>query len=311
VERLVDRRYSVCVIDPEGDHGVLGTLPGVSWVEVADEPGWRHALERLDHDTSASVVLDLSTLHLAEKLTLIGAGLGLIRERRRRWGTPHWVILDEAHYWFRSGALDEVSLEDKGFCLVTYRASALRDSAWNAIDVFLIGRTTVIAELTRLRAVFDDSPVRDRIAMLASIPGGEFLLVENDDGQKAVTFVAAPRTTAHVRHLRKYADGRLPRHRCFFLRRPDGPLVATIGSLGEFLEVLDTVEDEVLAFHAARGDFSRWLREVFADRELGGQLAKIEGRWSRHEVHDLRTELGRAVADAMKRSSARGGHAPP
>jgi hypothetical protein len=273
----------------------------VSWVEVTDESGWRRALERLDHDASGSVVLDLSTLDHADKLPLIGAGLGLIRERRRRWGAPHWVILDEAHYWFRPDGVDDEHLNDKGFCLVTYRASALRDSAWKAIDVFLVGRTTILAELTRLGTVFAVSPIQDRIAILPSIPGGQFLLLESDDRLKAVTFLAAPRTTSHVRHLRKYADGRLPPHRCFFLRRPDGRLVATVGSLGELVEALDTVDDEVLAFHAFRGDFSRWLREVFADRDLAGHLAKIERRWSRGELHDLRADLARAVVDAIKR----------
>lgn len=301
VERLVDRRYSVCVIDPEGDYGVLGALPGVSWVEVTGESGWRRALERLDHDTSGSVVLDLSMLDHADKLALIGAGLGVIRERRRHWGAPHWVILDEAHYWFGPDGLDEGDLDDKGFLLVTYRASALRDSAWNAIDVFLVGRTTVVAELTRLRAVFAESPIQDRIAVLPRIPDGEFLLLENEGGFNAVTFVAAPRTTSHVRHLQKYADGRLPSHRCFFLRRPDGRLVATVGSLGELAEALDAVDDDVLAFHASRGDFSRWLREVFADQELAGHLAKIERRWSRRELHDLRADLGRVVVDAIQR----------
>ena len=301
VERLVDKRYSVCVIDPEGDYGVLGTLPGVSCVEVTDEPGWRRALERLDHDTAASVVLDLSTLDNAQKVTLIGAGLELIRERRARWGPPHWVLLDEAHYWFHADGLDASGLDDKGVCLVTYRGSVLRDSVWKAMDVFLLGQTTAAPELNHLQAVFADSPIHESIAILPRIPAGEFLLIENDDGSKVVTFVAAPRTTSHVRHLRKYADGRLPPHRCFFLRRPDGRLVATIGSLGEFVEALDTIDDEVFAFHASRGDFSRWLREVFADRELGGQLAKIERRSNRGELQNLRVDLGRLLADAIKR----------
>jgi hypothetical protein len=301
VEHMVERRYSVCVIDPEGDYGVLGTLPGVSCVDVTDEPGWRRALERLDHDTSASVVLDLSTLDNDQKVALIAAGLELIRERRARWGPPHWVLLDEAHYWFHHGGLDEAALSEKGFCLVTYRASALRDSVWKAMDVLIIGHTTAVTELNHLQGVFVDSPIRESISVLPRIPAGEFLLIENGGGSRAVTFVAAPRTTSHVRHLRKYADGRLPAHRCFLLRRPDGRLVASVGSLGELVEALDTVDDEVLAFHASRGDFSRWLREIFADRELGGQLAKIERRSNRGELQSLRAELGRLLADAIKR----------
>jgi hypothetical protein len=303
VERLVNRRYSVCVIDPEGDYGVLGAFPGVSSVEVRDEAEWRRALERLDYDTSASIVLDLSGLDHITKSVLIEAGLSLTHERRRRSGLPHWVVLDEAHYWGGPRGLDDMGLNSKGFCLVTYRASALADSVWKAIDLLLIGHTTPATELDRLRAVFAHSPTRDLVSILPTIPGGEFLLVERDCESRALTFVAMPRTTSHVRHLGKYADGRLPAHRCFFLRRASGELVATVGSLGEFLEAIETVGDDVLAFHAARGDFSRWLREVFADRELGGQLAKLERRWSRQEVYDLRRDLIRLIAAAIEQPS--------
>jgi hypothetical protein len=36
------------------------------------------------------------------------------------------------------------------------------------------------------------------------------------------------------------------------------------------------VPGAVLAHHAARGDFSRWVRDVFADLELARQLGKAE-----------------------------------
>jgi hypothetical protein len=111
--------------------------------------------------------------------------------------------------------------------------------------------------------------------------------------------------TSHVRHLRKYADGRLPDERCFLFRSPDGRLAATAGSLGEFLHAVARVPEEVLRFHAARGDFSRWLHDVFADHELGRQLAKIERRWGRAEIRDLRHAVERLIAATVKRA---GGH---
>jgi hypothetical protein len=61
----------------------------------------------------------------------------------------------------------------------------------------------------------------------------------------------------------------------------------------------------VLGFHATRGDFSRWLLSVFADRELGQQLAKIERRWGRDEIHDLRHAIERLIAAAMRRADGR------
>lgn len=310
IERLLARRYAVVVIDPEGDYHVLAPLPGVSWTEVGDRGGWERALERFDHDPRACIVLDLSTLPQARKVALMETGLELLREWRQRRGMPHWVVLDEAHYSLHGeGVADRaLGIEDKGFCLVTYRASWLRESVLKATDVFLFARTTAAAELGFLRQLFDglSADAASVVSALPNLPLGEFLLFRpGDDSARAQTFVAAPRMTSHVRHLRKYAAGRLPDERCFLFRSPDGRLAATAGSFGEFLQAVTRVPEEVLRFHAARGDFSRWLLDVFADRELGRQLAKIERRWGRDEIHDLRHAVERLIATAMKRAEAR------
>jgi hydroxymethylpyrimidine pyrophosphatase-like HAD family hydrolase len=307
VERLLARHYSVCIIDPEGDYHVLAPLPGVSWLEVRDAGAFSRALAHFEHDPSACVVLDLSALDQPKKLGLIAAGLALLREHRRRCGPPHWVILDEAHYALREGGVadDALGLDDKGFCLITYRASELRDSLLAGTDVFLFARTTSATELDALRARLGRLPDAgvDVGAILQDLPQGEFLLIRTEEaGPRTRTFVAAPRMTSHVRHLRKYADGRLPGERRFFFRTPDGRLVETAGSLTEFLHAVQRVGDEVLAEHATRGDFSRWLLEVFADRELGRQLAKTEGRWGRDEIRDLRHAIERSVAAAIQRA---------
>ncbi len=52
-----------------------------------------------------------------------------------------------------------------------------------------------------------------------------------------------------------------------------------------------TAPDEMLAHHAGHGDFSRWVRGVFADSELARQLRKIEARWRRRELADLRRTI--------------------
>ncbi|OGL12022.1 MAG: hypothetical protein A3I17_09215 [Candidatus Rokubacteria bacterium RIFCSPLOWO2_02_FULL_72_37] len=307
IERLLGRRYAVCVVDPEGDYQVLAPVPGVSWFETRSLQTWDHALERFDHDPAACVVLDLSTLEQERKAALIAAGFGLIRERRRRAGPPHWLVLDEAHYWLGKDGVPDGALgvEDKGLCLVTYCASRLRPSVLAAVDVFLLARTAAAAQLDCLREVLARVPAdtADLAAVLPELPMGEFLLLRTEPaGPRTRTFTAAPRMTSHVRHLGKYADGRLPEARRFFFRAPDGRLVATAGSLGEFFQGVGIVGDDVLAFHAARGDFSRWLLEVFADRELGRYLAKLEGRWNRRELHDLRGALERLLGGAIKRA---------
>jgi hypothetical protein len=58
--------------------------------------------------------------------------------------------------------------------------------------------------------------------------------------------------------------------------------------LQSFRGVLGTVPGAVLAHHAGRGDFSRWVRDVFADLELARQLGKAEVPSRRGELADLR-----------------------
>jgi hypothetical protein len=55
------------------------------------------------------------------------------------------------------------------------------------------------------------------------------------------------------------------------------------------------VDRGVLDWHARRGDFSRWARDVFSDEELGRQLRKTENRWARGELAELAQSLARPI----------------
>ena len=66
---------------------------------------------------------------------------------------------------------------------------------------------------------------------------------------------------------------------------------ASADSLHSFRRVVATAPDDVLAHHAGHGDFSRWVHDVFADAELARQLRKIEARWRRRELADLRRTI--------------------
>ena len=294
VERLHGRRYAVLVIDPEGDYRVLRRLPGLAWMEIHDRSSMERALGHFDRDPSAAVVADLSALTHPEKIEMIETGFGLIRRGRRRSGRPHWVFLDEAHYSLHQGGVsdDVVAFEEKGFCLATYRSSWLRESVRKAMDILILARTTIPEELLFLRTLLGE-PTPDGagvISILPDLPRQEFVVMEphGSGPRRALTFAATPRETPHVRHLTKYADSRVPSGQQFLFRGPDGRSVLAAASLNEFRRAVATVDDEVLAYHAERGDFSRWVSDVFSDRELARELRKTEKRWSRREIHDLR-----------------------
>jgi hypothetical protein len=297
VERLVAARYSVCVIDPEGDYRVLAHLPGVTRTEVREPADVDRALDGLARDPAASAVLDLSTLPHAAKVAVIERALRRIREIRRSGGRPHWTLIDEAHYCLHGGgvAADALDVAERGFCFVTYRPSWLREEVIQAVDIFVLACTAGSEELAFLAAtlpavVSEGAGISEALARL---PRGEFLLVQRDRGHRpsALTFVAAPRQTVHVRHLTKYVDSCVPPGREFRFRGPDGRVRASADSLHSFRRVVATAAADVLAHHAGHGDFSRWVRDVFADAELARQLRKIEARWRRRELADLRRPI--------------------
>lgn len=297
VERLVAARYSACVIDPEGDYRVLAHLPGMTWTEVHEPGDVDRALDGLLRDPIASVVLDLSVLPHAAKVAVIERALRKVREIRRRIGRPHWTLIDEAHYSLHRGgvAADALDVRDRGFCFVTYRPSWLREQVIRAVDVFVLARTTGSEELAFLGSTLPAAASEGAgiSEALARLPRGEFLLVQrNREGPpSALTFVAAPRQTVHIRHLTKYVDSCVPPGREFLFRGPDGRTRASADSLHSFRRVVATAPDELLAHHAERGDFSRWVRDVFADVELARQFRKVEARWRRRELGDLRRTI--------------------
>jgi hydroxymethylpyrimidine pyrophosphatase-like HAD family hydrolase len=287
VERLGAERYATCVIDPEGEHHVLAALPGVTWFAVQREEEWGQVLAALRHDPSATVIADLSGTGHVDKVHLIGAGLARIRAMRAERGLPHWVVLDEAHYSLPAGGVrpEMFRADEKGFCFVTHRASRLAPAVLESIDVFIVARTTWPEELAFLRARLGATERGAAPALAAR----EFLF--DPRGGETVLFVAPPRLTRQVPRRGRNAHRLVTARHTFHFRLRDQSPVATAATLAEFAGAVGFVDETVLAHHAAQGDFSRWIGDVFDDRDLVAHLRKVEQRWTRGEIVDLRPAL--------------------
>ena len=91
-------------------------------------------------------------------------------------------------------------------------------------------------------------------------------------------FGIAPRLTAHVRHRHKYVDTPVPAGRGFVFTRRGEPIGPPARTLAAFVASLNRAADDVIAEHVRRGDFSRWIADVFGDARLAAWIRDLEQR---------------------------------
>jgi hypothetical protein len=218
---------------------------------------------------------------------------------------PHWIVVDEAHYLLHRSGIPaaKAGLDAKGVCLVTYRASWLPLAVCAEMDVLVIGRITDPDEIAVLRTLLHARGVEgEGCADVASeLPVGSFALVR--PGSSPATFVPPPRAIRHVRHRTKYLERSVASHLHFrFLT--GGVIVKSAGTLEDFATALAAVPASSLAHHTGRGDFSRWIRDVFRDDVLADRVAKLERRSCREDVANFGAVAAALIRVALAASAA-------
>ncbi|MGE0865980.1 MAG: HAD hydrolase family protein, partial [Vicinamibacterales bacterium] len=277
-EQLILHGYCVCVLDPEGDYASLEGLPGVAVLGGADPPPSPRDLARALRFPDRSVVIDLSRLPQDQKIEYVRGALPVINEVRRRTGLPHRVVVDEAHYFLHEPDVAELlDLELNGYTFVTYWASRLPPALLAATEVIIVTRETSAAEIEALRKWCGPCGAAngERWAMLTRLETSQALAlpVTAETHGELVMFTLGPRMTAHVRHREKYVDVPVSEDRAFVFAG-DGPS-RRVRTLRRFVAELERPAAS-LAGHLTRGDFSRWVGDVFGDHALADDLRAIE-----------------------------------
>ena len=278
-EQLIGLGYSVCIVDPEGDYAALGELRGVLALGGREPLPSAGSIGGLLEHRFASVLIDLSTTDPGKRRDYLTTLLTALEAERRNTGLPHWILCDEAHEQLHNEALSElIASSPKGYCLATYRPHELSEQARRTFDFVVAlsgGKDLALGEGI------------DPIAAIEQICGfalpDEELLAPNEGvllrpgrPADAVSFAIHPRRSPHVRHWRKYAEGRLPGHLRFQFRDEAGAPRGIAANVQEVHRALRTCAAGVLRHHAARGDLSRWLREAIQDAELALTVAALE-----------------------------------
>ncbi len=232
---------------------------------------------RLLRDDPISVVLNLSELAHAARVGYVETLLPGLDRICSLTGLPHWIIIDEAQYFFRKSVLGLRRLgRTASLAFVTYRPSLLAPDVYGLVGAHIIAPTTVEEERYFISSLLQARGPRDLVASdaLRSIEPGRVALLLEDPPQWQV-FTPAPRLTTHVHHGRKYVDTRLSDDKAFHFTDANGA-GAVAHNVIEFHAAVQSIPLSSLRHHLNAGDFSRWVEDVLGDAQLARALRKLE-----------------------------------
>jgi hypothetical protein len=307
-EELLKQEYQVCIIDPEGDYRGLQAFPRLLALGGAETrlPAVVDVVT-LSEYTCVSLVLDLSVYSMNERKAYIEELLCALQSLRARRGRPHWFLVDEVQSFCppQGSKLTNLLLEAMqggGFSIVSYRPSQVAPELLKALDHWLLTQISP-PEIELLEPFLTKHDGNSKIlSQLSTLPIGQVYLCFGDTKQQSppmqeiVTLRFAQREVPHVRHLHKYLRAHLPESKRFHFYNSSGRyLNRSVANLWEFREALGELPVDSLQYHLKRGDFERWLQDIFHDSELVNRMRKIAHRDLREEA--LRQALLEAVAE--------------
>ena len=290
-EQLILQGYCLCVIDPEGDYGPLEALPGVV-VFGGDEPPPRLSdVARALRYPDVSVVIDLSQSTHSEKVDYLSALLPMVAGLRRNTGQPHWIVVDEAHYFLHEPDFRQrVDIELAGYMLVTHRVSNLPPDLLKEVESIIVTQITDPREAHGLATLYGRAGEEaEWESLLNGLTINEAALLPRMDApeRKLQRFLVAGRMTPHVRHRSKYLEVPMLEHHAFVFTCNGNPIGSSARTLKEFVMMLARLPMASIDGHTRNSDFSRWIADVFGDQPLAAEMRKVERQYRRGQVTNL------------------------
>ena len=290
-EQLILQGYCLCVIDPEGDYGPLEALPGVV-VFGGDEPPPRLSdVGRALRYPDISVIIDLSQSTHAGKVDYLRDLMPMLAGLRRNTGQPHWIMIDEAHYFLHEPDFRQrVDIELAGYMLVTHRVSNLPPDLLKEVESIIVTQITDPREAQALATMYGRAgDEAEWEALLKGLTINEAALLPRMDApeRRLQRFNVAGRMTPHVRHRSKYLEVPMLEHHAFVFTCNGNPLGGSARTLKEFVMMLARLPLASIDGHARNSDFSRWIADVFGDQPLAVELRKVERQHRRGQVTNL------------------------
>ena len=291
VERLIEKSYQVCIVDPEGDYVSVQSL-----VTIGDEgraPSIDEILGVLQ-DPDVNVNVNLLGVPLLDRPHFFTELFLNMQTMRARTGRPHWLVLDEAHHLLpATWGHVTLSLPQRlgETLLVTVHPNHVAPAILSMVDVAIAVGPSPLDTL------------REFATSLGKLP---FSLLPdqltNSDGDVACWLVQSgqdpfPMHVTHskadrIRHFRKYAVGDL-KWQSFWFRGPKEKHNLSAPNLSLFCHIGRGIDEETWLFHLRRGDYSRWIRDSVRDKDLAEIVRQVEER--DYDLQDSRNRICDAI----------------
>ena len=274
IERLIDKDYQVCVVDPEGDYGTLRKLValGNQW----RAPSVSEVLAILD-DPKINLSVNLLGIPLDDRPAFFAQLIPTLQAMRARTGRPHWLVLDEAHHmlpatWGHTASVLPLRLQET--ILVTVHPDHVAPAVLAPIDIVVaIGRSPQQTLEKFARAAGQKLAWPQELAWEADRVVAWFVR----SAQPPFRMRSQRGRSERLRHRRKYAEGDLRWH-SFYFRGPDRQHNLKAQNLAVFCQIAQGIDEPTWLYHLHRGDYSNWFRHAIKDEFLANEAERVEHR---------------------------------
>jgi hydroxymethylpyrimidine pyrophosphatase-like HAD family hydrolase/GTPase SAR1 family protein len=264
IEKLFEKKYQFCIIDPEGDFAQLENV--IVLGDAKRAPSADEVMTALAAP-SQNCVVNLIGQSLAERPEYFEKLFARIMHLRVKTGRPHWVIIDEAHHVLPAARDENVAIhpaQKGGLLFITLEPEHVAKSLIEGVDLILAIGGEPRKTITTFSALVGEEPPHTDDRPLEK---GEAMAWWREPRGEPFLFHSFTPSLPRHRHIRKYAEGDV-KEEAFIFTGPDDKLKLRAQNLFVFLQIGDGVDDLTWNFHLRNGDFENWFRVVIKDPEL-------------------------------------------
>jgi hypothetical protein len=272
LEKLMEKNYQFCLIDPEGDYV---DLPAVVRIGDNVHPPVLEEVMSLLQNPLQSVIVCILAVPLDDRPRFFSGLLSALSQLRREFGHPHWILVDEAHHMLPAPAnASYYAIPDdfKNCLFISVSTEGINEAILNKTTL-LISMGDDAANAMQHFSEFRGIPLTENA--VTPLQKGQAWVWDVEAGSEPVLINAGTPVHLQQRHKKKYAIGDMD-YNSFYFTGPECKLNLKAYNLMIFTQMASGIDEETWLFHLKRKDYSNWLRNSVHDEELADLVDAIE-----------------------------------